>query len=216
MIRRPQLRRPILSGFPSHVYVKLRYVTEFTLDAAIGGAAQRVFRANSLFDPDVTGIGHQPMGFDQWAEIYSHYTVLGSKMTLRLLPADSTNYNTAYWGILLDTTTNGTAGFSTNMNVLESKLCSNSFKIAGNGNQQYNPDPNQVITKYFSAKKFFGQKNIRDGSANSAEVSANPSNEAYLIPFVLSAGGNDPGPIQFTAIIDYIAMFRDPVTIDGS
>lgn len=35
------------------------------------------FNLNSLFDPNRTGTGHQPLGFDQWATFYNRYRVLG-------------------------------------------------------------------------------------------------------------------------------------------
>lgn len=33
------------------------------------------FRMNSLFDPDLTYTGHQPLGFDQWKTFYNRYRV---------------------------------------------------------------------------------------------------------------------------------------------
>jgi len=48
--------------FPDKYFAKFRYID----DIALGGALfqHNVYRGNSLFDPDFTGIGHQPMGFD--------------------------------------------------------------------------------------------------------------------------------------------------------
>ncbi len=37
--------------------------------------SEYVFRLNSLYDPDLTGTGHQPYGFDQFAALYSRYKV---------------------------------------------------------------------------------------------------------------------------------------------
>ena len=38
---------------------------------------------NGLFDPDITGFGHQPMGFDQLCPtLYQSYVVTGCKMIL--------------------------------------------------------------------------------------------------------------------------------------
>lgn len=37
------------------------------------------FRVNSLFDPDFTGAGAQPLGFDQFAALYGRYAVIHSK-----------------------------------------------------------------------------------------------------------------------------------------
>jgi len=35
-----------------------------------------LFNLNSIFDPDRTGVGHQPLGHDQWAAFYSRYRVM--------------------------------------------------------------------------------------------------------------------------------------------
>ncbi len=41
-----------------------------------------VMRANSCFDPDLSGGGHQPLGFDQMMLLYNKYTVLHSNITV--------------------------------------------------------------------------------------------------------------------------------------
>lgn len=35
-----------------------------------------------MYDPDLTGFGHQPYFFDQLTDIYSHYVVIGSKIKI--------------------------------------------------------------------------------------------------------------------------------------
>jgi len=34
------------------------------------------FNLNSIFDPNRTGIGHQPLGHDQWSQFYNRYRVI--------------------------------------------------------------------------------------------------------------------------------------------
>jgi hypothetical protein len=36
-----------------------------------------------MYDPDLTGTGHQPMGYDQWSALYSQFQVLSSHCRLR-------------------------------------------------------------------------------------------------------------------------------------
>ena len=67
-------------GFSDGQIVKMRYVEEFELNPGLGSVASYVFRANGLYDPNYTGAGHQPYGFDQWMTYYNQFTVLGSKM----------------------------------------------------------------------------------------------------------------------------------------
>lgn len=69
--------------FPPFVTKRLRYSTTFA-GATTGGAitSTQVFRANDLFDPDFTGTGHQPMGFDQLIQWYNHFCVVWAKITL--------------------------------------------------------------------------------------------------------------------------------------
>ncbi len=44
------------------------------LEAAVGAGVQQVWNANSLFDPDGTGVGHQPLYYDQLLSATGPYT----------------------------------------------------------------------------------------------------------------------------------------------
>lgn len=50
--------------------------------AGITGTAQEM-RLNSLFDPNATGVGHQPYGYDTYSALYGRYKV--SAVTVDLL-----------------------------------------------------------------------------------------------------------------------------------
>lgn len=49
----------------------------------------QIYRGNSLFDPDQSGSGHQPLGFDQIKALYSKYRVYGSAIEIRATPDNS-------------------------------------------------------------------------------------------------------------------------------
>uniref|UniRef100_UPI004047BAAF hypothetical protein n=1 Tax=Flavobacterium sp. TaxID=239 RepID=UPI004047BAAF len=72
-------------GFPNTITTKLRYCTFLDLTAAGGTVAGNTFAANGIFDPDITGVGHQPLYRDNFAAIYDQYAVLGSKIKVTFL-----------------------------------------------------------------------------------------------------------------------------------
>lgn len=74
---------PWMPVFPPSITKRLRYSTTFT-GATTAGAitSTQVFRANDLFDPDLTGTGHQPMGFDQLMTWYNHFCVRSARITV--------------------------------------------------------------------------------------------------------------------------------------
>lgn len=81
-------------AFPSVMYMQHKFVSVHTLQVenitgSIGPTQQ--YRLNSMYDPDSTGAGHQPSGFDQMAAIYMKYNVYKTHVKLRILNAtDST------------------------------------------------------------------------------------------------------------------------------
>lgn len=73
-------------GFPTKIITILRYVNTHIMTSTSGGIATLVYRMNGPFDPDATGVGHQPMYWDRYAAIYQSYRVLGSRLTAIMSP----------------------------------------------------------------------------------------------------------------------------------
>jgi len=86
--------------FPVRCTRKLRYSTTFQLTCTSGAVATYVFRANDLFDPDYTGTGHQPMGFDQMMLSYNHFCVTHSK--IKVTARNKSNTSPVTFGIRQD------------------------------------------------------------------------------------------------------------------
>lgn len=168
-------RKPILSGIPNSKLVKLRYVEHVTLnsDNFADSIIEHRFRANSIFDPNLTAAGHQPMGSDQWAQFYQYYCVIGAKFTARYVPTSATNGTPGYFGAQTTTYTGSLNSFYTGNvdNLLEDKKTGKYNCIVGNA--QGLPGPNS-ISRIFSAKKTFAKSNVIDDSDLSATFSINP------------------------------------------
>lgn len=74
-------------AFPQSISTKLRYTEKINM-GSVGAATTTVinqFIANGAYDPNYTGVGHQPRGFDQFMSSYEAYTVTGSKMSVNFV-----------------------------------------------------------------------------------------------------------------------------------
>ena len=70
---------------PPRLFTKLKYVqTLQPILITAGAPTVRQYRLNSVYDPDLTGAGHQPYGFDQWCSGfgYQNYMVHAVKMCI--------------------------------------------------------------------------------------------------------------------------------------
>jgi len=79
---RPSIRRaPNVSartGQGTMIRVNMPYVEKVTMPvASLGAASVYQYRLNSIFDPNLTGVGHQPGAHDQYAQLFETYTVTG-------------------------------------------------------------------------------------------------------------------------------------------
>lgn len=211
--RRPQRSQIVSLGrspFPKKALIKFRYTDQLLLDAAIGGTALHTFRANSLFDPDHTSTGHQPLGFDQWMTFYNRFTVIGAKITAVFATNDAAN-NTALQvsGIILRNTT-GALG-STDQ-IMEQPDCN--YKYLG---QPTSANGIVRVSKSFSAKKWFTVKDVLDEDDLSGDASTDPVEQAY---FTVWTGAQvlttNPQPVAVNVIVEYVAVLHDPKLLSQS
>ncbi len=68
------------SGFPDKLLVKLKYPFEW--NPALSFEEEYVFRGNGAQDPEFTGVGAQPIGYDEWSSFYDSYRVFASKIKI--------------------------------------------------------------------------------------------------------------------------------------
>jgi len=82
-------RGPTNGGFPETLITNMKYSDNVILTSNAGAVVGNIFRMNSLFDPDYTGTGHQPLYFDQFAASYGRYIVMSSKATFKFTPVSA-------------------------------------------------------------------------------------------------------------------------------
>lgn len=190
---------------PAAKAVKLRYCARVTLNPGPGLAGVYVFSTNGMYDPDITGAGHQPLGFDQWMALYNSYQVLSSKIHVEFANLDGT-----YPQICGVTARSDATPVTDIETALESaqdygKLVS----VAGGGKA------NTSITKYCDNRLFIG-RSTNDNSMR-GDSSANPAEQAYWHVWCgPGAGGGDPGNLYAVVTIDYNAILTEPVSLSSS
>lgn len=81
-----------LRPIPARYITKMKYAEALSISTPGLGAYK--WNLNSLWDPNRTGIGHQPYGFDQLAGLYSRYRVIACKYVLTAV-SDSANISFA-------------------------------------------------------------------------------------------------------------------------
>lgn len=182
---------------------KLRYVQDVQLTSTAGAPGFYQFRANSLYDPDYTGTGHQPMRFDQMAAIYADYCVVGSKINVKHVGNGLTNVAQKLVVYLNDT--HLTSLLYVN-DLIEQGRCK---YICTNDNSAKHRDS---VSLGFSAKKFFGVTNIKDNILHiGAPVDQNPTDQAIFIIANQPLDGSSTCSIWVTVTIDYLVWFSQPL-----
>lgn len=206
----PSLRSTTSGGFPKQKIVKLRYNETIQLNAPLAGVGAYVVSANSLYDPNTTGVGHQPMGYDLWATVYNHYTVIGSRIRATFALSGATSASLAL-GVCLDDD-GGISGMN------PSKLIERGDSTYRIVNDSYSQSRPMNITKGFSAKKWFGISNIKDNMTRvGANFGTSPSDSAHFVMWLASTtGGDDPAVCTITYTVEYLAFLSEPRDMDQS
>lgn len=190
------------SGFSTIPRIaKLRYCDVIQLTSLAGLLGSYSFRSNSVFDPDATGTGHQPMGFGTWENLYRGYIVLGSKISV--YPSTSSSVTDDY-----------TVGVYLSENQTPAYSSASEFTEAGKGTvRTYIGRQSRVAPIYstYSAKRFFNITDIKDNVDRiGAGVTANPSSQSYFVLWQQDVAGADSIAINYRVVIEYVVLFTEP------
>lgn len=206
---RPSRRTLIRSGFPKKLTVKLAYVDSITIDPPGGpdGFGTYVFRANSCFDPDFTGTGHQPMMFDTYMALYDHYQVKWSSIKVTNTPtASAAQTYPPIWGVYLSDVSSGVAAMN-NVNQLLEQRDHGPFKMAGLRDNSSNLRM-QTIKRSVNVRKFLGNN---DASLLRGDAGTNPAEDVYFIIWTSARSiVFNPGAEQFDVQMNFIVEFTEP------
>lgn len=208
--RRRTTRMPKSMPFGYRKIVTHRYVEHLIdIDSGTGGTpASYVFSANGVYDPNITGTGHQPLGFDQMMLMYNHATVVSSKMTCKFINTDA-SYPTNVYIHLQDSSSIS----SDTQNIRENgRAIWGMCAAAGTTGFQ------KVLSMPFSTAKFFGRKggDITNDDMFRSSSSSNPTEQAYYHLTVEPPFGIDLSATRIEVMITYKVIWTEPHPLTAS
>lgn len=183
--------------------VNMKYQAAKNLNPTVGGIiALNNFSANGMYDPDVTGVGHQPRGFDQFVGVlYDHYTVIASSIQVTFSNSDTTNPQVC--GIMVsDQSTSPT----TLNNALESPDCIYTVVGARDSGSSV-----QTLRRSINPNKWLGFSHPMSQPQARGSAGGNPAEDIFFQVFVGAMDeGTDSGDVVCQIVINYTAILSEP------
>lgn len=176
------------------------YVDTQTLQPTTAVAGVRVYSLNGLYDPDITGTGHQPRGFDQLASLYNHYVVIGAKVSCSFTNSDSVNPQIV--GLAIRASSNAEADWN---DYVEQGHCQYRMISDAGGSRD-----TTTLGISGSPAKYLGRSKVMSDPALKGDASANPTEQFYLHVFGAAVDGADSQGIRTILKIEYASIFIEP------
>jgi len=178
----------------------LSYYSAATVSTGVSAASAYVYSCNGLFDPDISGTGGQPMGFDQMMLFYNHYTVVRSRM--RCLITNSSATASVTTGIVL-------SGSSTVMTSIEQLVENGELVLTqlGTGGQM---GSTSKLTRAVNCANFQGIDDIMDDPDMRGDSASNPIEQMYYHVAVYNPYSATVIQTFFQVVIEYEVVFHEP------
>lgn len=207
------IRNTLLKTTPLYPVSKMQYGQLYydyykSMTYVAGSNAGRVFSANGAYDPDISGLGHQPMGFDQMMAVYEQFVVLRSHIKVTFISASDATRVAIY--LSPDTTLLGPAPLMENGLLKTEIVC---------GTTDSGTHRMKTIELTCDIPKYFGKTRdeiIADPQMYGT-VAANPGEQVYFNiaawdPFSSSTEGS----IFYDVTISYDIYYWEPKKLGSS
>lgn len=185
---------------------KFRYSEDIQLVSSASTPAVHVFSLNGLYDPNVTGIGHQPRGFDELMPLYDHYVVIGARVRVDFVNASTTN--TAFVFLAVRDSNTVSTGYTDYLENGNNKHITMGVEGSGANNKTlyYNVNPN----KFLGRSKPMADPQLKGSNAS------NPTEQAYLHIAAVSSDLFTATNMTILVTIEYTAVLIEPKPLGQS
>jgi len=201
------VKAPWMPVFPPTITKRMRYSESFTGSCTAGAiTSTQMFRANDLFDPNLTGTGHQPMGFDQLMLWYNHAFVVWSKITCVFKNTAATIPTVC---IRMDADSGALTDYD---RIKEFGGCvTETLEVKGS----YGANKSLSLTADICKLQGVKRSNITSCTALSCTAAASPAEVSYYHVTMWDTTAAS-GSMQVDVVIEYIAQFCEPRDLNSS
>lgn len=192
-------------GFPKRIVMTHKYDEIVTMSSTTT-VGRYYWSCNSMYDPNATSTGHQPMYYDQLSTLYNHYVVIGSKCVIKFFPSGSLTNTILVGGVINDGTV--AIASSTWNQIVEQSQAKRGYLLPG-------CDRPTTLTLKWSGRKQWGKGFSSDPNMRGT-ISSNPTEQQYFDFYCLAADGSSSVSVRAEVHITYICLWKELVDVSES
>lgn len=196
-VRRIRRRRIKRVGTPDSMSFKMRYSDHYTHTHTSGAIQLWQFRANSVYDPDLTYTGHSPQYFGEFASLFQRYQVNAFKAVVTF-----TNLTDAVPVLCMCIPLVESETETNNNDLVELPRC-RSVLLAGASTS----GATKSIKMFFKIKSIFGVKSLSPELDYSSAVTTNPNQTCYFNIYTNSANQGSTSSVAIQVKLTYYGKF---------
>lgn len=178
---------------------RLQYFQRVALTGTASAVTAYVFSANGPYDPDITGTGLQPVGFDQLMVFYNHYTVINSRIRVVF-------QNTGTVDTHVSVSVSGTSSVTTD----EAVLVANGEIIYTVVTPTGIAGSIATLRCSTNAAKFQGIDDVMDDPNMRGDSASNPVEQLYYHCSLWNPASATVPTVLLDAYIEYDVIFHEP------
>lgn len=186
---------------PQSIVVRLSYSDQYAITSGV--LFDKIMAGNSCYDPDYSGTGHQPMGFDQWMAFYFQFRVLASSIKVTTINTSSTATVSLNCVLLASNDPTSAASDQAMEEQPEAKEATSGVSTGPS---------EDTVSAYMTTAQIKAVPDIRYSSEFSGSTGANPTNQWYWhITHGTVTGAAITANVNFNMV--YTVEFYSPKTL---
>jgi len=183
--------------FPIRMVATLRYCETIAVTSSLATIANFNMACNSIYDPNLSGTGHQPYGHDTYANIYNQYTVLRSK--IKATPTKGGANTSMTYGVGIEDTILSAGS-------IDAWAERPTYTVTST--QPYSSTGSKPVIKYWDRAKRFPHEDLY--RTVSAPFGANPSEiEVFNCVVQDTSGATSLGTVYWFVEVEYTCEFYE-------